>query len=381
MSPAKRAAIGLVVESNRRGSDRAILKFRSLFIEGSWADWGDERLNVFSKTEMFVLHDYFENEKGEEITMAEIGRIMTGDNNTILVPNRTKQYIINYLFAEKLPVPVAEVTLSTDEIRLLGYFVRDFEELRDSAVMKVGPGQISTSGELPALPNDGYHHQTAVTDDEIRSFVTIFRRLYMEGEPANFKKATDLFERELIAHPLGQLVKDVASEYQKRLEEKPELLPLMQGATITFNTKRLVDIFLYTQYAHQPNEKRQRQFKECLQQVGGNLNFLTWLFLKETWMCSIEICNAGQLIAEWFKHYCAYNGVIPNVLNSLRNEHKGLGTLEKDDARDARLFREKVQELELELWRQNGEPAGGPQQFHMIAEQQLKQAIDASEGM
>lgn len=49
-------------------------------------------------------------------------------------------------------------------------------------------------------------------------------------------------------------------------------------------------------------------------------------------------------------------------------------------ARKARLFREKVEELELQLWRQAGKPEGGPVQFRLIAQQQWKQALNGKEG-
>jgi len=42
----------------------------------------------------------------------------------------------------------------------------------------------------------------------------------------------------------------------------------------------------------------------------------------------------------------------------------------------ARLFREKVEELEMELWRQAGRPEGGPVQFRAVARDQLKRALE-----
>jgi hypothetical protein len=327
----------------------------------------------------FSIHDYFEDETGAEISMAEIGPTLTGDPNTVLVPCGMGQYHIDYMLVKKAPVPVAEITLSTDEIRLFGYFLRDFGELRASALMKDGAGTLSMGGTLPALPNDDCQHQTAVTDDEIRSCTTIFRRLYMETEPANFVKAAALFEKTLGTHPLGKWVKAVADEYETHLQGMPELHFFMQGTTITFNVKRLIDVFLYTQYAHQPDEKRQRQFMDCLQQVGGKRNLLTWLFLNELWTCGLEIGNAGKVIAGWFKSYCDHHGVTPNVLKSLRVEHTGLGAAEKEEVRTARLFSERVEKLESELWKQAGKPEGGPARFHEIALQQLKQALNGEE--
>lgn len=381
LPPAKRAAIEFLAELKGNRSEREFLKFRSLFKEESWSDVGGARLQAAGEMKSFSLHEYFEDETGREITFAEIGPILTGSPTAVLVPSGAKQHDLNYMFAEKKPIPVAEVTLSTDEIKLFGYFVRDFQELQDCALKKDGAGTISKGGTLPVLPNGDYHHATAVTDDEIRSFLTIFRRLYMAKETANFLKAAELFEKSVGDHPLGKWVKGVAGEYEAHLQAIPEFRPFMEGTTLTFNVKRLIDVFLYTQYAHQPDEKRQRQFTECLQQVGGKRNFLTWLFLNEVWMCSLEIGNVGRVIGAWFKRYCDHHDIVPDVLNSLRSEHTGLGTAEKEEARKARLFREKAEELELELWRQAGKPEGGPVQFRLLAQQQLKQALDGEEGV
>lgn len=120
LSPAKRAAVELLAEAKGNRSEREFLKFKSLFREESWADWGEARLNAAGEIRSFSLHDYFEDESGKEITSAEMGPILTGSPTAVLVPSGAKQHDIDYMFVEKPPVPVAEVTLSTDEIRLSG---------------------------------------------------------------------------------------------------------------------------------------------------------------------------------------------------------------------------------------------------------------------
>jgi len=379
LPPAKRAAIELVAESIGIHTGREFLKFKSWFREERPADLEQSCLSYAGSIKSFSIIDYVEDENGKEITLAELGPILTGNPNAVLVSSGTKQHHLDYMSAEHTPVPIAEVTLSPDELRLFGYFVRDFKELRDSALMKEGAGKVSSGGTLPTLPNGDYHFSTAVTDDEIRSFMTIFRRLYMENEPANFLKTVDLFEKTLGGHPLGKLVKAVAGEYEAHLQEVPDFCERRNDLTVTFSVKRLTDVFLYTQYAHQPVERRQRQFLECLQQVRGRKNFLTWQFLTEVWKCGLEIGNAGRVIAWWFGRYCDHHSITPDVLNSLRNEHVGLGAAEKKEVRKARLFREKVEELEMQLWKQAGRPEGGPVQFRKLAQDQLTLALGGEE--
>ncbi len=375
LDPVTRAAVELVVEGKSSKTERDVLRFRHLFHEGEFPWHGDGPL-PWDGLQMLCLSDYFEDETGKEISLQEMGPILTGSPTAMLIPRGAKQHDIDLMLAEPKPVPLAGVPLNQDDLRLLGYFVRDLSELMGSAFMKDGPGKITAAGTgRIATPIGGDPVlETAVTDDEIRSFVTIFRRFYMEKEPANFKKAVAAYATALGDHPYAAWVAGVAREYESRLTATPEFRPFLQPGTCTFTTKRLIDVFLYTQYAHQPDEKRQQQFGDCLSQVHGKRSLLTWMFLTEIWKCGLEIGNAGRVIAAWFKHYCDHHGLSPDVLTSLRHDHQGIGAAEKADARQARLFREKAEELAMELWKQHGRPEGSPTQFLPMARAELMRA-------
>jgi hypothetical protein len=296
-----------------------------------------------------------------------MGPILTGNPKSVLVPPGIRQHDLDLIFAEQKPIPDMAVSLTPEEVRILGYFVRDLKEMQESAFMKDAPGTLG-GGSVPTL-------RTATTDDEIRSFVTIFRRLYMEKEPANFQKAVAVYAKALGGHPLGKWVAAVASEFQSHLAAQQDLRPIMPSVA-NFTTKRLIDVFLYTQYAHQPDEKRQKQFVDCLAEVHGSRPILTWFFFTEIWKCALEIGNAGKMLSGWFDHWCKVHAVSPDVLNSLRDDHSGLGVVEKDQDRGARLFEEKVQELALELWKEEGEPEVGPTKFSDSARQRLSQMLE-----
>lgn len=272
-------------------------------------------------------------------------------------------------------MPLEDVSLTPDEVRLLGYFTRDLSELNRSAFLKDGPGTLTTSGMGVTPGGSGPILKTAVTDEEIRSFITIFRRLYMEKEPANFKKAVGVCVRAFGDHPYGKWLASEFGEYESRLASRPEVAPFFLTQPPTFAVKRLIDVFVYTRYAHQPSEERQRQFGECLAEVQGKQGLLTWMFLTETWKCSLTINNAGRVMVGWFRHYCDHHSVSPDVLKSLRDDLAGLGAEEKEADRQERLFREKVEELEMELWKRAGRPEGGPVQFRAAAREQLRRAM------
>jgi hypothetical protein len=382
LDPVTRAAVELVAEAETTKDKRDILRYRHLFRESRLEDLPDDQHN-WGQFRTVGPTEYFEDETGAEINQRDMGPILTGDPHALFLPAGTKQHDIDLMTAERKPIPLASVTLTQDEIRLLGYFVRDLLELSESAFMKDGPGTLSSTGSasqsptgLMSSPNDSQPSlKTAATDAEIRSFVTIFRRLYMYKEPANFKKAAAVFVKALGDHPYAKWVAGAAGEYEIHLASVPNLVPFVQPQSCSFTTKRLIDVFLYTQYAHQPDESKERQFNECLRQVNGKQSLLTWMFLTEIWKCSLEIGNAGRFISNWFRRYCDHHAVSPGVLNSLQSEVAGLGAAEKDAQRSARLFREKVEELEMELWKQAGRPDGGPVQFRATARDQLRQAL------
>jgi hypothetical protein len=149
---------------------------------------------------------------------------------------------------------------------------------------------------------------------------------------------------------------------------------------LPFTCKRLIDVYLNTRYAHQPDERRARQFNECLAAVGGNRPVLTWLFLTEIWKCAIEICNAGRVIAEFYDRYCRSHNNAPDVLVSLRADHPGLGALEKQADKEARILREKAEELAIALWEHAGRPAGGYTAWVGPALERLRAATGRGEG-
>ena len=379
LSAAKRAAVELLAESESWRKNREFCRFKPLFTEDDLSNWIGKFGQGLGRTISFSIADYLEDETGREIPQRELGPLVTGNPNAIMVRGHVRPHDIEYMRAEMPPVPDASVVATPREIQLLGYFVRDFEELRDSALIKDGPGTVSTGGRLPLLPNGDFHFETAVSDNEIRSFVTIFRRLYMEKEPANLANSVVLFDRLLGGHPLSRWVVGCLDEHKRYLSSIPEDCSQRTDMQVSFTVKRLIDVFMYTQYLHQPSKDRQHQYRECLQQVGGRRNFLTWLFLTELWTCALEICNIGRVIAGWFRHYCDLHGINPDVLDSLRNIHPGLGTAEKKADREARLFAESIEMLALQLWEQAGKPEGGTTQFRDIARHQLMHELQGRE--
>lgn len=368
LEPAEKAAVELIAEARTEREKRQILKFRSRFFEGDLT----QRIERSGFGRGFCLTGYFEDDEGNEITNDEIARLVTGSPTARAIPSGAEQHDIDYMFAEPKPVPIKSVNLSPEAIAVLGTFVRDVRELSESAFMKDGPGSIHSGGSLP--PGEVVL-ETPCTDEEIRSFVTIFRRLYMEKEPANFLKAAEQFSAALGDQPLGNWVKGEGKSYEAKMGQVPDVRPFVGKGQCTFTRKRLIDVFIYTQYAHQPDGRRQRQYNECLNEVDGKKGLLAWMFLMEIWRASLQIQSAGRQITSWFNRYCDQHMVAADVVASFRVDNPGIGMEEKEEDRKARLFREKKQELAERLWAQNGYPPSGPGQFLGEAESQLKRVL------
>jgi hypothetical protein len=126
LDPVTRAAVELIVENKSSRTEREILKYRHLFVEGSLED-ARGNPDDWDKFNTVFLTEYFEDEAGKELTPDEMAQIVTGSPTARVIPSGAKQHDINLMFAEPMPIPLAEASLAPDAVRLLGYFVRDLQ--------------------------------------------------------------------------------------------------------------------------------------------------------------------------------------------------------------------------------------------------------------
>jgi len=337
--------------------------YRHLFHDGGISE---EDLNTLAVKcgvgGSFCLRDYLEDENGKRLTWKEAAVILTGSANAVMFPPGTPEHMIQLAFAEKPPIPIDKVSVSKESLEVMKRFAHDLREMLASTFYTEGPG---------TLQGD-YRVETAATHEEIRSFLMIFRRLYMRKEPANYSKATKAFAQVIDGHPLAIWLTAETQQYEDLLKGEPQFLFFRADSKRAFCRKRLIDVFLYTQYAHQPDETRQKQFSACLAAVDGKRPLLTWLFFSVVWECALHMRNAGVLIVDLYDRYCKFHKVSGHVLPSVLEDNPGLGTLEKKEARQARLLREKADDLAIELWKEAGSPAEGHTQFLDEACEQIK---------
>lgn len=370
LGPVKKAAIEAIHDLRETGQEREMLRFKHLFREQNFSEiaFNDEVSPGFHMSGVSIT-DYFEDENGNELSQRQMAEILTGDPNAVLFSAGTRQYEIDFAFADRRPISIDQITLSPDALNVLGCFTRDLRKLRQSALFRDGPGTLSSnSATAPTL-------QTAATDEQIRSFVTIFRCLYMQKEPANFRKAADAFALAIDGHPLADWVQGIASHYEDELIKPPSVFPVLLPLSVRFSRKRLIDVFVYTQYAHQPEAKRARQFDECLKAIGGNRDMLNWLFLTEIWGCSLHMSNAGMIIAKFYDIYCRHHRTAGEILASVSCDSPGIGTLETKEARRERVLGEKARELAKAMWKKEGRLDGDYAQYVDTARARLDAEI------
>lgn len=371
-----RASLEACYELTRGQShNREMLRFRALFRESPHPQGNASEHDSFGT---IFLPDYCEDEHGAELTRKQIAVALTGSDTAVLLPSGAKQHDIEYMLANSPPIDLNAVHFSPEQINLLAYFARDLRELAGTAFLREGAGTLSGStGPVDSQPA-GMTVQTAVTDEEIRSFVTIFRRLYMEKEPANLKKAANLVGNTLGKHRLGKWIVASSQDLTTQFDAPPDFVPFLTCGKLTFTRKRLIDVFLYTQYAHQPDERRLRQFGECLRSLGGDRDVFTFLFLTEIWRVATQMRNIGQQVVQFFEAYCSHHKVACDVVMSPGNVHPGIGVLETKQERADRILQEKAEQLARSIWEQAGRPEGGHDLFFDQALAQLKSSMEAS---
>ena len=347
-----------------------MVRYRHLFKE---RDLSPSQINALVERhggmDTVFLTDYTEDEEGKQLTERDIAMILTGNPSARMFAAGTPKHYIEYALSDRRPVPVDQVTLTKDQLSLLGYFTRDLRELLGSSFYREGAGTLTTrGGQEPTL-------RTAATDEEIRSFVTVFRRLYMPKERANFLKAISLFADIAQGNSLAPWIISARAAYATILDKPLGPMPFTGGRDIPFSRKRLISVFLNTKYAHQPKPRNDREYRECLEAVGNNQALLTWLFLGVLHECSLHMRNTGIVVADFYDRYCKHHELDPGILNSIALDHPEIGTVEKKQARIDRLIDEKARELAQSIWIQDGRPDGGSERYFAEAREQLRATL------
>lgn len=357
LKPKERIAVEAIREMRHLGREHEILRYRHLFIESpSYIESLHKEsplaiIDKYGRYDSFGLLNYFENEIGEPISLDEIGSIKFGTTNLISIPPGVNSRDVYLSVSASTPFQFEMISLTDDQLRILSIFLHDINEMLKSAFMEEGPGSITyVPGEAPILT-------TSVSAEEISSYVIVFRRIYMKNEPANFFKAVNAFCAGVGKHPLVDSIRTFERDYRDLLESYANG-DFCLSRPCQFHNKRLIDIFLNTQYAHQPRPDKEQQFMKALDEAGS-IDVLKSLFLDILYNLSILVTNAGKGMALFYYQYCQYHKIDPNKFHSLSNKPFGIGHEPKLSEKMKAILERKATELAEVLWAEAGKPPSG----------------------
>ncbi len=352
-----RHSVELCVERDR---DREIVRYRDLFTESedSGSRWNG--LLPGEVPRITSVEDYFEDDAGQSITYTQIVRIETGDDTAVTFPPYSRPHSIELALSANSPLPddpLEHIKLSAHETDALALFVRDVEELVQSPMYCNVPQYCTgPAGE----------RVESISVDLIRSFVLVFRRIYMEKEPGNYFKACNAYVRHFLNKRLTNWILAEKKECSKVLRAKASCWPLTDR-DCSFTIEELVDAFLYTRFAHQPNEEQSRKFAAYQREVGSEPYF-EWMFYRALCDLARRYRNAHQVLAQEYKAYVKLGGTPSSLATSPFVNQGGRGSRLTKAELDATKIKERASQLAGDLWQEAGCPAGGPEKFLAEAE-------------
>ncbi len=360
-----RARVELCHKLSQDWGAQIMVQFRGLFTERDLSGAHVHSLAASQAIVGMTVPEYFEDETGRRLSTTQIGEILFGrpvvDARLPFKPPSTEPRVLE----------VGPGDIAPEDLRVLEYFTRDLREMQSCAFMSEGPGQLGwAEGGRATI-------QTAVTHAEIVEFVTVFRRLHMPSEPGGLRTAVEVFSRVAERHWTAHWVATMKSRMESALAEPPVVLPFTNRLNPTFSRRLLLEVFIYTRFAHQPNRRRAKQYENCLVEAGGDRELLTWLFLSVLFECAIEMRNVGREIVLFFTHHTARHATPLEGISPLDSEHSGIGMLEGKHVRYCRLLASTAHQLSLAMCREAGRDPAEADDFLGEAEQMLQACIPA----
>jgi len=359
-----RARVELDLELGETDGHRNMLRHRHLFTE-------KERppTSVPDRFSGFLVSCYFEDENGLPLSQHRMGVILSGTPHALVVPAGADNHDIAFVTTETPPLPIDEMTLSESDIKALIYFTRDLRELLATSFAK----EESLPVRLSCRGGTSWRLETAVSDEELRSFAMVLRRLYMKSEVGSLANAVDVTTKVLTNHLLGLWIRSSFTRYEQEVTEAPFWCPVFGVDGCPVSRKTLIDVFLNTIGAHQPNHRRTREYEECLRAADNSDSKLMFMFIESLWTACVHYRSIGTSISEVFDAYCARHRPSIEYIKALSGHLPEFGTLEKKTERAERILAVKAQELAQTIWDDKGRPAGGPAQY--VAE--ARELLDA----
>lgn len=287
LSPKMKVAIDIALECQAVLNDPSLfIPLRDLFKP---ANKHNENIRHGAGEVRGVMGLFLADEKGNFLSESEFAEILNGlppmirVASGVHVPQSMSEKMARQLgFAELVPIREEDFQLTEQQIKLLNTFTKDAVVLKNSSLyVQPSPVVFHTQGGKREIIFD-------ITDEQFETSITRFRKLYMEGEPANFRKAVKILTNtQNITHPVVGYMNDQKKKYNDILSHKisedwlsghfvkdipPEKLP---------TGEELLCAVMYTQYLHQGDDKTWQRYEHIRNTVQDDavLNFVFYSVL------------------------------------------------------------------------------------------------------
>ncbi len=312
-----------------------------------------------------AIEDYCEDGDGNGLTIENGIRIVMQNEDLVILPSGTRAHDVALAFTDNSPIPedpLSYFQFTQSEVNGLALFLRDIKELRQSPFYQRHSTMHSFGSQL---------RLETISVDLIRSFIVVFRRLYMTGkhDVGNFRDSCDVYCARFWNKRLIDWVAEERRLYDEFLHGPAAEFPGTQPV-YSFSNKRLIDVFLYTRFAHHPDETRTRQLRQMRVEVGSE-DLLEFMFYTAVQHAAMIYCNVSQYIAFEMDGYWKVGGLHPtaDVTPFCNGADRGVLLTAEEEVRD-RLMK-RAAKLGEELWKNAGSPSNELPQFVQDAIQHL----------
>ena len=355
-----RNRVELCIEQ-KRSHEREILKYRHLFQECQ-PPGTDSKFRLLS--ERVSISDYFEDEEGQEISLTQIVRIREGNDNIVAFPSHYRPHDIDLSMSNNSPLPEDpqnHVNLIQEEIDSLAYFVKDVEELKGNAFYSTPPTLTSVGG---------VYSISTISVEHIVAYMTIFRRLYMQGERGNYNNACTIYARRFLNNRLTAWITAERRLYNKHLAAKTKMKVVVGGERSVTN-KILINTMLTVRFAHQPKDDLRQQYETCLKEAGDE-DRLEFMFFHIVDEAARYYSRAYGFISNELEWYLRVTGRTPTFDFSPYCNQMGRGDQPTAEQLRMQRLQKQAQKLGRELWEEAGCPEGQLERFVIEAEDKLR---------
>lgn len=358
--------IEFLVESQGLNS-KTFREWRSLFHQSDEPMSVDRLNECMDHIQCFSIDDdrYCEDDEGNGLSLQQGLRIVTQDDALIVFPPATRPHDVALRIGDNCPVPedpLAFFQFKQSEVNGLALFLRDIKELRQNPFYERHATMRSVGDELTL---------ETISVDLIRSFITIFRRLYMSGkhDVGNFRDSCDVYCSRFWNKRVIDWVAEERRLYDEFLQAPAAKIASTQPV-FSFSNKRLIDVFLYTRFAHHPSEERTRQLKQMRNEVGSD-EWLEFMFYEVIQQAAIIYSNVSQYIAFEMDGYWKVGGLQPSADTTpfCNGGDRGVLLTAKEEAEER--IRKRAEKLGEDLWNNAGCPANELPRFVQDAVRQL----------